>query len=100
MTEPRRLTPYEIRTRSFPTVRRQGLDPDQVRHYLRLVAEEVARLHRDLAAVSGENVRIKNHLRRWQTRQASWGGQPVDPQQLETLAYPTLPAHRATRRTR
>jgi DivIVA domain-containing protein len=82
------LTPYEIRTQSFSTVRRRGLDRDQVDRYLDRVADEVARLHRDLRTVTTENIRIKDHLRRWQTRQS------VDSRQIETRAYPTLPPAR------
>ncbi|MEU1686887.1 cell division protein DivIVA [Micromonospora sp. NPDC005707] len=63
---PARLTAHEARIRVFD-VRRRGVDPDQVREFQALVAEELADLHRWIRLLSEENGRLRRALRDWQT---------------------------------
>ncbi|MFG3601065.1 DivIVA domain-containing protein [Micromonospora chersina] len=63
---PARLTPHEVRTRTFDP-RRRGVDPDQVREFQTLVADELTDLHRRVRLLSEENERLKRALRAWQT---------------------------------
>lgn len=64
------LRPWQIRDRCF-TIRRRGLDPDEIRAFLHRVADELTIAQTALAAVREENVRIKNALRDWQSAQAA-----------------------------
>ncbi|MFI7552798.1 DivIVA domain-containing protein [Micromonospora sediminimaris] len=63
---PARLTPHEVRTRTFAP-RRRGVDPDQVREFQATVADELADLHRQFRTVAQENERLKRALRDWQS---------------------------------
>ncbi|MBX7268226.1 DivIVA domain-containing protein [Micromonospora sp. Llam7] len=69
---PPRLHPRHVRDRQFSVVGfgRRGLDPQEVRHFLRRVALELATLHEDVARLNDENSRIKRALRDWQSTQA------------------------------
>jgi len=64
------LQPWQVRGRRF-TITRRGLDPDEVAAFLDRVAHDLDRLHSELAISNDENQRIKDALRRWQSRQAS-----------------------------
>ncbi|MDZ5442194.1 DivIVA domain-containing protein [Micromonospora sp. 4G57] len=66
---PARLTPHEVRTRTFDP-RRRGADPDQVREFQAQLADELTDLHRQVRLLSQENDRIKRALRDWQTMHA------------------------------
>lgn len=66
---PARLTPHEVRTRTFDP-RRRGVDPDQVREFQAQVADELTDLHRQVRLLSEENERLKRALRDWQTMHA------------------------------
>ncbi|WBB52583.1 DivIVA domain-containing protein [Verrucosispora sp. WMMD573] len=66
---PTRLTPHEVRTRTFDP-RRRGVDPDQVREFQDTVADELAELHRQFRTVAQENERLKRALRDWQSMHA------------------------------
>ena len=66
---PARLTPHEVRTRAFDA-RRRGADPDQVREFQALVADELNDLHQQIRMLSQENDRLKRTLRDWQTMHA------------------------------
>ncbi|WP_406045524.1 DivIVA domain-containing protein [Micromonospora sp. NBC_00898] len=66
---PDRLTPHEVRTRTFDP-RRRGADPDQVREFQTLVAHELNDLHQQVRMLSQENDRLKRALRDWQTMHA------------------------------
>ncbi|MEG3632460.1 DivIVA domain-containing protein [Micromonospora palythoicola] len=66
---PARLTPHEVRTRTFDR-RRRGVDPDQVREFQAMVADELADLHRQFRTVAQENERLKRALRDWQSMHA------------------------------
>ncbi|MEV0154898.1 DivIVA domain-containing protein [Micromonospora sp. NPDC050686] len=66
---PARLTPHEVRTRTFDP-RRRGVDPDQVREFLAQVADELTDLCRQVRLLSDENERLKRALCDWQTRHA------------------------------
>ncbi|MFU8871718.1 DivIVA domain-containing protein [Micromonospora sp. SL4-19] len=67
--QPARLTPHEVRTRTFDA-RRRGADPDQVREFQAQVADELTDLHRQVRLLSEENDRLKRALRDWQTMHA------------------------------
>ncbi|MEU5828650.1 DivIVA domain-containing protein [Micromonospora tulbaghiae] len=66
---PSRLTPHEVRTHAFDTHRR-GVDPDQVREFQTMVADELTDLHRQVRLLAQENDRLKRALRDWQTMHA------------------------------
>ncbi|MBL6278191.1 DivIVA domain-containing protein [Micromonospora fiedleri] len=66
---PARLTPHEVRTRSFDP-RRRGVDPDQVREFQNRVAGDLVDLHRHIRTLAEENERLKRALRDWQTMHA------------------------------
>lgn len=70
-----RLGPHLVRAATFRVRRWRGLDPDQVYAFLRRVADEMDRLHRETATARTEAERIRQGLRQWQSRQA---GQPYD----------------------
>ncbi|MFK3981343.1 DivIVA domain-containing protein [Micromonospora sp. NPDC050397] len=61
------LSEGQVRDRQFPSSRR-GLDPEEVRHFLHRVANELSALHGELDRTQNENVRIKNQLRAWQSQ--------------------------------
>ncbi|WP_433532038.1 DivIVA domain-containing protein [Micromonospora sp. CA-263727] len=63
----RRLRPHDIRAVTFDT-RWRGLDPVQVRDYLSRTADELDQLHRELTTANIEAERIRQALRRWQSR--------------------------------
>ncbi|MFR9777799.1 DivIVA domain-containing protein [Micromonospora sp. MS34] len=67
--QPARLTPHEVRTRTFD-LRRRGVDPDQVRDFQAQVADELTDLHRRMRLLTEENDRLKRALRDWQTMHA------------------------------
>lgn len=71
---PGRLSPRDVRQKRFRPTRlgRRGLDPEEVRRYLRMVADDLAWLHRALAAANEETAQIKVALREWQTKHANW----------------------------
>ncbi|MEW2385435.1 DivIVA domain-containing protein [Micromonospora sp. NPDC047707] len=62
-----RLHPYQVRAAVFDS-RWRGLDPAQVHDYLDRVADELDRLHRELATAIIESERIRQALRQWQSR--------------------------------
>ncbi|MEV6813507.1 DivIVA domain-containing protein [Micromonospora sp. NPDC051296] len=66
---PARLTPHELRTRTFAP-RRRGVDPDQVREFQTTVADELADLHQQIRTLAQENERLKRALRDWQSMHA------------------------------
>ena len=55
------LTPLDIQKQSFRKVFK-GFDPDDVRGYLHLVAEEIERLVRDLDRAQRENAMLREDL--------------------------------------
>lgn len=55
------LTPLEIQKQIFGKAMR-GYDPDEVRGYLHLVAEEIERLLKDVDRLSRENVRLREEV--------------------------------------
>lgn len=55
------LTPLDIQKQTFRKVFK-GYDPDDVRGYLHLVAEEIERLVRDLDRLARENVMLREDL--------------------------------------
>jgi DivIVA domain-containing protein len=62
-----RLAPYQVRARLFGT-RWRGLDPEEVYAYLGQVADELARLEREVTTSRTETERLKQGLRQWQAR--------------------------------
>ncbi|MEE6261529.1 DivIVA domain-containing protein [Plantactinospora sonchi] len=68
----RPLWPSQVRARRFTPVGfgRRGVDPDEVAQFLDQVAGDLARAYTELAGVREQNARIKEALRRWQSRQA------------------------------
>lgn len=62
-----RLLPHLVRAAAFDTCWR-GYNPQQVHDYLNRVADELDRLHRDLATANTESERIRQALRQWQSR--------------------------------
>ncbi|MCT2276146.1 DivIVA domain-containing protein [Micromonospora chalcea] len=62
-----RVQAYQVRSAIFDT-RWRGLDPVQVRDYLSRVADEMDRLHRELATARTESERVRQALRQWQSR--------------------------------
>ncbi|GIG86415.1 DivIVA domain-containing protein [Plantactinospora endophytica] len=69
----RPLLPSQVRLRRFTPVGfgRRGIDPDEVTEFLEQVAGDLARAYAELAGVREQNARIKDALRRWQSRQVS-----------------------------
>ncbi|MBO4206530.1 DivIVA domain-containing protein [Micromonospora echinofusca] len=67
------LGPRQIRNAGFSWARwgRRGLDPAEVRRFLNRVAAEVADLQAEVVRVRQESARIREAMRRWQSRQAS-----------------------------
>src|SRR5438445_13383639 len=55
------LTPLEIQKQIFAR-KLKGFDPDEVRAYLHMVAEEIERLVRDVDRLSRENVMLREEL--------------------------------------
>jgi DivIVA domain-containing protein len=65
--------PDEVRRRHF-TVRFRGLDRNEVHGFLKLLADDLARLHDQVATLTQENVRLRDQLQQAQ----------VDPQEQVT----------------
>ena len=65
----RPLSADQIRDRRFG-LRRRGLAADEVEAFLDRVADELAATQLELRVTRDENVRIKEALRDWQSRQA------------------------------
>jgi DivIVA domain-containing protein len=63
----------EVRHRNF-TVRFRGLDRNEVEGFLKLLADDLARLHEQIATLTQENARLREELRQAQ----------VDPQEQVT----------------
>ncbi|WP_246017539.1 DivIVA domain-containing protein [Micromonospora pisi] len=63
------MRPWQVRGRQF-TIRRRGLDPDEVATFLDRVADDLASVHAELARSRDETARIKSALRHWQSSQA------------------------------
>jgi DivIVA domain-containing protein len=72
-TRPELLGPRQIRNARFTESRfgRRGLDPGEVRRFLARVAAEVADLQAEVTRVREESHRIKEAMRRWQSRHAA-----------------------------
>ncbi|SCF13257.1 DivIVA protein [Micromonospora purpureochromogenes] len=66
---PARPTPHEVRTHAFRP-RRDGVDPDQVRRFQAVVADELTDLHQRVRELSQENERLRRALRDWRTLHA------------------------------
>ncbi|NES27250.1 cell division protein DivIVA [Micromonospora terminaliae] len=66
---PARLTAHGARIRVFDPCRR-GVDPEQVREFQSLVADELSDLHRWIRLLGEENGRLRRALRDWQTMHA------------------------------
>ena len=56
------LTPLEIQKQTFSRATIKGYNPDEVRAYLHLVAEEIERLLRDTDRFSRENAMLREDL--------------------------------------
>ncbi|MFV2108272.1 DivIVA domain-containing protein [Micromonospora sp. LOL_015] len=67
------ISPGLVRDRRFPVRTRRGCDPTEVRAFLHLVADELTAVRAELAVTRDENVRIKQALRDWQSRQFQAG---------------------------
>ena len=65
--------PEEVRHRNF-TVRFRGLDRSEVLGFLKLLADDLTRLHEQIAMLTQENARLRDELQRAQ----------VDPQEQVT----------------
>jgi cell division septum initiation protein DivIVA len=67
-----RLGPHQVSNAVFAPAprRRGGVDGDEVRAFLRLVAQEIARLHWEVGAAQAETDRIKTALHTWQSAHA------------------------------
>ncbi|MDG4762977.1 DivIVA domain-containing protein [Solwaraspora sp. WMMD406] len=63
------ISPGLVRDRRFGDRVRHGCDPNEVRAFLHLVADELAALRAELHSTQDENVRIKQALRDWQSQQ-------------------------------
>ena len=70
-----RLHPHHARVAVFDTLWR-GLDPNQVNDYLDRIADELDRLHRELATANTEAERIRQALRQWQSRHTGYRHTP------------------------
>jgi cell division septum initiation protein DivIVA len=68
-----RLGPHQVSNAVFAPAsrRRGGVDGDEVREFLQLVATEVARLQWEVGAAQAENDRIKAALYAWQSAHAA-----------------------------
>ena len=68
----RPLRPWQVRERTFSSapLGRRGLDPEQVREFLDLVAGDLATVYDALAESRRETDRVKDALRRWQSEQS------------------------------
>lgn len=66
------LRPWQVRQWRFRLSRfgRRGLDPDEVGEFLERVAGDLTALYEALARSREETVRVKEALRRWQSRQS------------------------------
>ena len=75
---PVRLSPQQVRAATFTAAprRRGGLHPDEVYAFLHRVADEMARLHRELAAATDDAIRVKTALHQWQVEHAATCTQP------------------------
>ncbi|MFC7545887.1 DivIVA domain-containing protein [Plantactinospora sp. GCM10030261] len=71
---PPRLHPRHVRNRQFRVtfIGRRGLDPREVRQFLRRVAYELAALNQELGRVVEENARLKRALRDRQRPNDRW----------------------------
>jgi DivIVA domain-containing protein len=100
---PDRLSPQQVRAVTFTAAprRRGGLHPDEVYTFLHRVADEMTRLHQELAAATDDAIRVKTALHQWQVEhsatctqppsadrppphpptQQPWTGHPADPWQ-------------------
>nr|WP_239312581.1 DivIVA domain-containing protein [Plantactinospora mayteni] len=76
----RPLLPSQVRLRRFSLVgfARRGVDPAEVTAFLDQVAGDLARAYNEVATVREQNARIKEALRRWQSRQATTARELVD----------------------
>ncbi|MEN3612315.1 DivIVA domain-containing protein [Plantactinospora sp. ZYX-F-223] len=76
----RPLLPSQVRLRRFTPVglTGRGVDPVEVAEFLDRVAGDLARAYNEVAAVREQNARIKDALRRWQSRHATTAGELVD----------------------
>lgn len=68
--------PERIRERRF-TLRRRGVDPDEITAFLGRVADELAVARTALTAVREENARIKDALRTWQSAERTSPREPA-----------------------
>ncbi|MGI5214637.1 DivIVA domain-containing protein [Plantactinospora sp. CA-290183] len=73
----RPLRPSQVRCWRFRRVGfgRRGVDPVEVADFLERVAADLARAYTDVASVREQNARIKDALRRWQSRQVPDAGE-------------------------
>ncbi|MBL6278275.1 DivIVA domain-containing protein [Micromonospora fiedleri] len=62
-----RLYPHQVRAATFDR-RWRGWDPGQVEALLGRVADEMARLQREVVTANTEAERIRQALRQWQSR--------------------------------
>ncbi|GAB3972368.1 DivIVA domain-containing protein [Plantactinospora veratri] len=76
----RPLLPSQVRLRRFTPVglARRGVDPIEVAAFLDQVAGDLARAYNELATVREQNARIKDALRRWQSRQVTTARELAD----------------------
>ncbi|MEO3926033.1 DivIVA domain-containing protein [Micromonosporaceae bacterium B7E4] len=76
----RPLLPSQVRLRGFTPVglTGRGVDPAEVTAFLDQVAGDLARAYNEVATVREQNVRIKDALRRWQSRQATTARELAD----------------------
>ncbi|MEN3608244.1 DivIVA domain-containing protein [Plantactinospora sp. ZYX-F-223] len=67
------MWPSQVRARRFTPVRfgRRGVDPGEVATFLDRVAGDLAWAYAELARTREQNARIKDALRRWQSRQVA-----------------------------
>lgn len=83
---PQRLTANHIRTARFP-VATEGYDPEAVHAYLGQVADEILRLHQNLAAARADAERVKHSLRQRQSGYVTVSRRPV-PQPTHSPDWP------------
>ncbi|WP_412102987.1 DivIVA domain-containing protein [Plantactinospora sp. KLBMP9567] len=76
----RPLLPSQVRLRRFTPVglTGRGVDPVEVTAFLDQVASDLARAYNELATVREQNARIKDALRRWQSRQVTTAHELAD----------------------
>jgi DivIVA domain-containing protein len=77
---PRALSPEDVRRQHF-TVRFRGLDPYEVRGFLNALADDLARLHEQVTALTDDNGRLRGEL---QHAQDELQRAQVDPQEPVT----------------